>query len=45
VLELFRGGDVANHPRGSAKLDQILDELDRAARESSRTITIDELSR
>lgn len=45
VLELFRGGDVAVHEAGSAKLDQILAELERTTRESSRAVTIDELSR
>ena len=44
VLDLFRGGDVAIRPAGAGRLDQILGELERTARDSSRAVTIDDLS-
>ena len=45
VLELFRGGDVAVRSAGESRLDTILGEIERTARDSSRAVTIDDLSR
>jgi membrane protein len=45
VLDLFRGGDVAVRPTGTARLDEVLGELERTTRDASRAVTIEELSR